>query len=62
MKTPAKIPSQIIDRAYDQLPDWDKMLVEHQVLRLMRIRNVGPIVGLEILAHLGLLLEEASNE
>lgn len=56
MKT--RIPSRIVERVYAQLPDWDKMLIEHQVERLMRIHNVGPMVAREILAHLGALIEE----
>jgi len=60
MNAQAKLPSEIIDRAYAKLPDWDKMLIEHEVLRLIRLHNVGPIVGREILAHLGVLMEERS--
>jgi len=60
MKKPGKIPPHIVDRAYDMLPDWDKMLIEHQVRKLTGIHNVGPVVAREIIAHIGLLMEEKS--
>lgn len=58
MNAQARLPAHIVDRAYAKLPDWDKMLIEHQVRKLTGIRNVGPIVAKEVLAHLGALLEE----
>ena len=60
MGAQAKIPAHIVDRAYAKLPDWDKMLIEHQIRRLTGIRNVGPLMAKEIIAHLGALLEEKS--
>ena len=60
MNAQARLPAHIVDRAYAKLPDWDKMLIEHQIRKLTGIRNVGPLMAREILVHLGVLLEEQS--
>ena len=61
MNTQPKIPSHSIDRAYAQLSDWDKMLLERQVEWLQSIRNVGPAMARQIIAHIEAKMEEMNE-
>jgi|GEM_PF-2930880 len=61
MRQPGRIPPHISDKAYASLPDWDKMLIDRQVARLMGIPRVGPAVAREVLAHLGVMLLESDK-
>ena len=58
VNTQPKIPSHSIDRAYAQIPSWERMLLERQVERLQGIRNVGPAMARQIIAHIGAKMEE----
>jgi len=58
MRQTGRIPQAISDKAYASLPDWERMLIDRQVARLMVIPKVGPAVAREVLSHLGALMEE----
>jgi len=62
MKKSGKIPPYIVDQAYAKLSAWERMLIDHQVVRLMGIHNVGPGMAREIVAHIGVAMEEMIHD
>ncbi len=61
MGTQPKIPPHIVDQAYTKLSEGERMLIDHQVERLIGIRNVGPVMAREIIAHIGVAMEETDE-
>jgi len=59
MNTPERIPTaKLIDQAYAKLSLREQMLIDRMAEQLQEIKNVGPLVAREILAHIGVLLVE----
>ena len=59
MRTEARIPTaKLINQAYAKLSLQEQMLTDRMTGQLREIKNVGPLVAREILAHIGVLLAE----